>query len=41
MKSMRAATAAAVAFAISTLSIGPAFADDAFEADANAALKKL
>jgi lipid-binding SYLF domain-containing protein len=41
MKSMRAVTAAAVAFAMLTLSIGAAFADDAFEADANAALKKL
>jgi lipid-binding SYLF domain-containing protein len=41
MKSMRAVTAAAVAVAMLTLSIGPAVADDAFEADANAALKKL
>jgi lipid-binding SYLF domain-containing protein len=41
MKSMRAATAAAVAVAMLTLSIGSAFAEDAFEADANAALKKL
>jgi len=39
MKSMRAA--AVMAVALFTFSIGPALADDAFEADANAALKSL
>jgi lipid-binding SYLF domain-containing protein len=39
MKNMR--TAAVAAAAMLTLSIGTAFADDAFEADANAALKTL
>jgi lipid-binding SYLF domain-containing protein len=39
MKYMRVATL--VAIAMVTLSVGPAFAEDAFEADANAALKQL
>jgi lipid-binding SYLF domain-containing protein len=39
MDNMR--VAAAMTVAMLTLSIGPAFADDAFEADANAALKTL
>jgi lipid-binding SYLF domain-containing protein len=39
MQYVRVATL--VAIAMVTLSIGPAFAEDAFEADANAALKQL